>query len=180
MYHPPYTFPALWLTQIPPLGEQLLPTATLTKCQSLRVPSKLASACLALVSASLSLLSSGCATVTAGGDSSNAHPVALAILTNALPSAQTQDKYSTSVAAAGGTAPYTWTVKSGTLPTGLSLEATGVISGTPTQAGNAAFAVQVNDSSSPQQTATQSLDLSVAGQPALAISSTTLPNGTAG
>ncbi|MDB6120964.1 MAG: hypothetical protein JWO08_4745, partial [Verrucomicrobiaceae bacterium] len=41
--------------------------------------------------------------------------------------------YSQSLSASGGTAPYTWSLQSGTLPAGLSLaSSTGVISGTPT------------------------------------------------
>ena len=46
--------------------------------------------------------------------------------------------YSSSVAASGGRPPYTWTLASGTLPPGLSLDAAGgVVSGTPTTPGTA-------------------------------------------
>eukprot|EP01132_Coremiostelium_polycephalum_P017961 gene17961-21447_t len=45
--------------------------------------------------------------------------------------------------ASGGQAPYTYSVTPGTLPTGLSLSTTGVISGTPTAAGTFNFTVSV-------------------------------------
>jgi hypothetical protein len=54
--------------------------------------------------------------------------------------------YSDTVVAAGGAAPYTYTVESGSLPPGLSLAAaTGVISGTPTTLGTYGFVVRVTD-----------------------------------
>ena len=40
--------------------------------------------------------------------------------------------YSQALSASGGTGPYTWNTLSGTWPTGLSMDATGLISGTPT------------------------------------------------
>ena len=48
--------------------------------------------------------------------------------------------------ATGGTAPYTFSIVSGTLPTGLSLNgSTGVISGTPTTAQNISFVIKATD-----------------------------------
>nr|WP_232313960.1 putative Ig domain-containing protein [Ralstonia sp. A12] len=56
--------------------------------------------------------------------------------------------YSQTFSAAGGTAPYTFAVSTGTLPAGLSLNAsTGVLSGTPTALGTSTFTVQASDSS---------------------------------
>lgn len=46
----------------------------------------------------------------------------------------------------GGTAPYTFTIYSGTLPPGLSLSSSGVISGTPTTAGEYLVCFTVTDS----------------------------------
>ena len=55
----------------------------------------------------------------------------------------------------GGTAPFTWSVVSGTLPPGLSMDpATGAITGIPTAVGTFDFIVQVVDSSQPNLTAT--------------------------
>ncbi|GLQ50832.1 putative Ig domain-containing protein [Dyella flava] len=56
--------------------------------------------------------------------------------------------FSQSVAAGGGTSPYTYSIVSGSLPAGLSLNAnTGALSGTPTAGGSYSFAVQARDSS---------------------------------
>ena len=49
-----------------------------------------------------------------------------------LPAVTQYTATSTTLTASGGTAPYTWTVKSGSLPAGLSLASSGTISGTPT------------------------------------------------
>ncbi|MGK2951972.1 MAG: Ig domain-containing protein [Thiobacillus sp.] len=51
--------------------------------------------------------------------------------------------YNSLVTASGGTAPYTWSVVDGTLPPGLSLSASGVVSGIPTAAGNYTFVLTV-------------------------------------
>jgi hypothetical protein len=66
-----------------------------------------------------------------------------------LPDGTAGAGYSQTLAASEGTPAYKqWSVSSGTLPPGLSLDpATGVISGTPTQPGNYTFTVQVTDSS---------------------------------
>lgn len=63
----------------------------------------------------------------------------------------------------GGTAPFTWSVESGTLPPGLSLSpADASITGTPTQVGTFAFTVKVVDSSQPSLTATQEQTITIA------------------
>jgi hypothetical protein len=54
------------------------------------------------------------------------------------------------MSAAGGTPPYTWSLRFGTLPNGLTLNpSTGVISGTPTTSGGDSVEFQVQDSASP-------------------------------
>ncbi|MGA8231675.1 MAG: putative Ig domain-containing protein, partial [Candidatus Acidiferrales bacterium] len=58
--------------------------------------------------------------------------------------------------------PYTWSVSSGTLPTGLTLGAsTGTISGSPTASGTSSFTLKVTDSSSPSQTASQTFSIAI-------------------
>jgi hypothetical protein len=70
----------------------------------------------------------------------------LAITTTSLPGGQTQVSYDTSLQAAGGTPPNTWSLVSGQLPTSLTLStSTGIISGVPTVAGSFSFTVQVKD-----------------------------------
>jgi hypothetical protein len=78
--------------------------------------------------------------------------------------------YSQTLAATGGTLSYTWSITSGTLPAGLSLNsATGVISGTPTATGSATFTVQVNDAGG--TTAARSLTITVFALPAVSTAS---------
>jgi len=105
-------------------------------------------------------------------------PATLAITTTLLPNGQVGVAYSKTLAATGGTTPFTWSITSGTLPGGLSLNAsTGAITGTPTAAvSNTPLTFQVKDSGSPQQTKSVNLTLTIT--PAtLAISTTSLPNG---
>jgi hypothetical protein len=88
----------------------------------------------------------------------------LAISTTVLVNATLNSPFSASILTTGGTAPLSFAVSSGSLPAGLSLDSkTGVISGTPTTAGQSSFAVTVTDSSTPTpQTATMGLALTVA------------------
>jgi hypothetical protein len=88
--------------------------------------------------------------------------------------------YSLTLAATGGTGADTWAVTTGTLPAGLTLSATGVLSGTPTAAGTTSFTVTVTDSGSPAQTADLAATL-VINPPPLAITTISpLPSGTVG
>ncbi|HUB31081.1 MAG TPA: putative Ig domain-containing protein, partial [Terracidiphilus sp.] len=107
---------------------------------------------------------------------------ALAITTTTLPSGQVGTAYSATLAASGGTTPYSWSVTSGTLPAGLSLNATtGAIAGTPTATVNATpLTFTVTDSSSPVQTKSVNLTLTINAAAALAISTSSLPNGQVG
>lgn len=65
------------------------------------------------------------------------------------------------LAVVGGTPPFTWSLDSGALPAGLSLNSqTGLISGTPISAGSSTFTAQVMDAAS--RTAQKSLSITVA------------------
>jgi len=66
------------------------------------------------------------------------------ITTVSLPNGAEGTAYNQTVTATGDT-PITWSLESGTLPTGLSLAGTGVISGTPATAGAAAFTVKATN-----------------------------------
>lgn len=69
------------------------------------------------------------------------------ILTNSLPSGLLNTSYSQTVEAFGGAPPYTWSIYSGSLPGGLSLNgATGEISGIPLTIGVWSFTLKVTDS----------------------------------
>jgi len=52
------------------------------------------------------------------------------------------------LAASGGTAPYTWTLSSGSLPAGVTLGSTGLLSGVATASGSFSPVIQVCDSAS--------------------------------
>jgi hypothetical protein len=83
-----------------------------------------------------------------------------AVSTTSLPNGTQNVAYSATLAATGGTVPYTWSITSGSLPTGLTLTpSTGAISGTPSGTGTSSFTVQVADANS--LTATKSLSLTI-------------------
>jgi hypothetical protein len=77
-------------------------------------------------------------------------PDHLMIVTPGMPQAIIGKPYTFKLEAAGGAEPYTWSVKGGSLPSGLELNSqSGVINGKPTQGGTSSFTMQVTDSSSP-------------------------------
>ncbi|HTB98951.1 MAG TPA: Ig domain-containing protein [Terracidiphilus sp.] len=104
----------------------------------------------------------------------------LEIETTSLPDGVVGTAYSASVSAMGGKAPYTY-VASG-LPSSLSIAtASGTIAGTPAQnaIGAAEVTLTVTDSSSPQQTATAKMSVTI--DPAkLVLVTSSLPNGVVG
>ena len=106
-------------------------------------------------------LGTGCGGSLATSKTSTSRP--LVISTSSLPNGQVGTLYSATLAASGGTAPYAWSLTSGNLPSGLSLNAsTGAMTGTPTATANAApLTFKVTDSSSPMQTKTVSLSLTI-------------------
>jgi hypothetical protein len=68
------------------------------------------------------------------------------VLPSVLPTMQVSVPYSETVAASGGTAPYTYAVTAGTLPAGLTLNpTTGLISGTPTVSASYGFTITATD-----------------------------------
>ena len=97
----------------------------------------------------------------------------LGITTTSLPPATSGTVYSQALAATGGAPPYVWTVAAGTPPAGLALESGGLLSGTPTIAGDYTFTVQATDAGS--RTATQVLSVTVAAGQASKISWTRQP-----
>lgn len=102
----------------------------------------------------------------------------LVVTTSALPSGAITSTYAATLASGGGTPAVTWAITTGSLPTGLTLNAaSGAITGTPTgPSGLSSFTVQATDSGTPQQTASKALTINI--NPVLAISTTSLPSGT--
>jgi hypothetical protein len=81
--------------------------------------------------------------------------------------------------ATGGTPSYDFKLASGTLPSGLSIDnSTGQIKGTPAGSGISKFVVAVNDHSSPQQTTSASMSMTII--PALTITLPPVPSGQVG
>jgi uncharacterized delta-60 repeat protein len=70
----------------------------------------------------------------------------IAISPDTLPAATQGIDYSQTLRATGGTAPYRFAITDGTLPAGVSLDSTGVLSGSSSVAGAVAFTVAVKDS----------------------------------
>jgi hypothetical protein len=68
------------------------------------------------------------------------------ILTESLPYFFIGQSYNVQIQACCGTAPYTFTVYSGSLPPGLSMSSSGLITGTPTTSYHDTFCVTVTDS----------------------------------
>jgi len=104
--------------------------------------------------------------------------VAPVIVTGTLPNGTVSAAYNTTLVASG-TAPITWSIESGNLPDGLTLNAAnGAISGTPTTVGTSTFTVIAANSAG-----ADSKELSITiltNEVAPVITTTTLPDGAIG
>ena len=99
----------------------------------------------------------------------------LAITTVALPTGGVGAPYVTLLDAVGGIKPYTWSIKSGVLPSGLTLDGgTGVLAGTPASASAQTVIFEALDSDSPPRKAVRTLTLSITDQ--LTLFEPTLPD----
>jgi len=114
-------------------------------------PTETASATILTVTVTDSSIPAQSKSVSLSLTISSSAPAPLAITTTSLPNGQDGNAYSATLAATGGTTPYNWSVSSGTLPAGLSLNAaTGAITGTPTAtAGATPLTFTDSDSSLP-------------------------------
>ncbi|MGD1093719.1 MAG: PKD domain-containing protein, partial [Bryobacteraceae bacterium] len=122
-------------------------------------------------------VSGGTATITASNTSLNIAAVTLGVTVSAAQITTTQlntgllgAPYSQQLTASGGSGTYTWSVTSGTLPTGMTLSTGGLLGGTPsatTPQNGTPITFKITDTSSPVQTATATLTLLVVvGTPA--------------
>jgi hypothetical protein len=93
-------------------------------------------------------ITTGCASLNAGGSGSTT-PTNQAIAISAhLPPATVGSSYNAVLAVSGGTAPYSFAIRAGQLPPGLTMNSTsGSISGQPKLSGSYAFMISVSDNS---------------------------------
>jgi uncharacterized repeat protein (TIGR01451 family) len=106
---------------------------------------------------------------------------ALTLTFPAPPSGTVGVAYTDTFTATNGTTPYTFSISSGTLPAGLTLNAsTGVVSGTPTTAGTSSFTVKVTDAKSATATFATSITIlsSMLTVAVTASTATAAPGGT--
>ena len=94
----------------------------------------------------------------------------------ALASGTIGTAYSQSFAASGGTAPHTFSVSAGALPPTLTLGPTGVLSGTPTQAGTFNFTVTATDALGCSGSVSATITISC---PTITVTPTTVPDAIA-
>ena len=125
---------------------------------------------------------SGCSTAACNGDPNlyavctNGASGQLSISTTSLPNGEVAANYSATLSAVNGNPPYSWSIASGSLPSGLAVSTSGTISGVPTATGTSSFTVKVTDSS--HNTATANLSITIVGDPQ--ITTTSLPSGRMG
>ncbi|MBI3766741.1 MAG: hypothetical protein HY277_09620, partial [Ignavibacteriales bacterium] len=101
----------------------------------------------------------------------------LTVTTNSpLPSATAGTAYAETLMATGGSPPYSWSITTGSLPTGLTLASTGIISGTTTTAGNFGVTIQATDAAS--GTASRAFTLTVIAGAAAELSLIQQPTST--
>jgi hypothetical protein len=114
--------------------------------------------------------SAGSATSSAAILTVNAVTSTLQITTTQLPGGTLAAAYTSTLAATGGTSPYSWTIARGTLPKGLTLNNAGAISGTPSVAGAFPFTVLVKDTATNSASANLTINVSTP-QPSVTINS---------
>ena len=95
-----------------------------------------------------------------------------------LPDGSVGIPYNQIVSASGGTAPYTFSISSGSLPTGLLLNsASGAIAGTPTTAGTFTFTITATDAGGCSGSRLYTFTIASSGCPSIILNPATLPPG---
>jgi hypothetical protein len=101
----------------------------------------------------------------------------LAIDPTPLPHALFGAEYSVPLGARGGVPPLTWSLFSGALPSGLEIDSSGTISGTPTVVGRFRFVIEAHDSGEPPARDLAAQLLVVEDAPGFSIGARALPVG---
>jgi len=107
--------------------------------------------------------------------------VPVAVVTSTLPSGTVSQAYSGALQAGGGSGTYGWSIVSGALPTGLTVNTTtGAITGTPAAAGTSPLTVRAADVNDPANVADRSFVVAIAPAPLppVLVTTTTIPGGT--
>lgn len=94
-----------------------------------------------------------------------------------LPAGSVGAAYSQNLSAAGGTAPFSFAVTTGSLPNGLTLSSAGAITGTPTTNGNVSFTVTATDVNGCTGSRAYSINITC---PTITVSPPTIPDATEG
>ncbi|UXN68021.1 putative Ig domain-containing protein (plasmid) [Devosia neptuniae] len=107
-------------------------------------------------------------------------PPTITLSPASLPNGRAGGPYSATIVAGGGTAPYTYAV-TGSLPAGMTLSSSGLLSGTPTETGSFSFGVTATDASggTGPHMGTQTLSLDIYS-PSFTLQPSSLPPATAG
>jgi hypothetical protein len=93
-----------------------------------------------------------------------------------LPNGEVGTAYNETVTATGGTAPHTFTISAGALPTGLVLSAaTGDITGVPTTPGTFNFSITATDANGCEGSRLYTMTIAAAGCPVITVNPATLP-----
>ncbi len=122
------------------------------------------------------LLAVGCG---GGGASAPSLVITTPVISTAQPLSGTTGVASafTFIVTSGGLAPFSWT-ETGVLPSGLTLSAAGVLSGTPATAGTFPIKVTVTDSSTPPLTDSMQFSVKIADSPIVVSTAPPPPGGT--
>ena len=134
----------------------------------------------ALCILSLTLLITACGGGSPTRSTGNGGTSKPSVTTSSVPTGTVGTAYSATLQASGGTAPYKWSLKSGGLPTGISLSVDGTLSGTPSAVGTAdSLVFQVTDAGN-NSASSSNLSLKVNPEAPPVVQTATLQDGNVG
>lgn len=97
-----------------------------------------------------------------------------------LPAGVAGTAYAQTLVGSGGTGPYTFAVTSGTLPPGLTLSPSGVLTGTPTEVGSSTVTVRGTDGNTCTADRTYTIVITAVRCPVITLAPATVPAGVVG